>query len=245
MKSSLRKQSISTAIVWRLGALLVALGGLFAFTSWYLLAQSFDAAEGAGYRENALRVGTLLEHDQETLATTLVDYAKWDDALRFVEGRNPGFIVDNFTPSSLVNLQIDAVVIMGAGSHRLASLKLNADKSLSPLTEAELTLYEDSIGRANKGPITKSLQLGGHPALLAETEVTDTAQTRSSSARISFLRYLDGPYQAGIQALTGVDFELIPAGPEVPRGAQVFRTAGRWQALLPLQHSTLQVSMKG
>ena len=66
--------------------------------------------------QDAQRTRELLVNEQAQLQLTLLDYAMWDEACAFLQGKAPRFLKENLTESSLARLRLSLAVFVTTGS---------------------------------------------------------------------------------------------------------------------------------
>lgn len=88
-----------------------ALGAMFG--ARWIVDDSFSKLEQTRAETEGERARRLLNQQMQGLAATARDYARWSDAVAYVEGRNPSFMADNFTvDSNMGYLRISEVLVL-------------------------------------------------------------------------------------------------------------------------------------
>src|SRR5579871_1452611 len=81
-----------------------------------LLTHSFEQIEHAEMQQKATQAYRAFEADLHQLQIGNRDYAEWDDAVAFLQTRNPQFLAANFTRETLAGLRVDvAWIVDGQG----------------------------------------------------------------------------------------------------------------------------------
>jgi diguanylate cyclase (GGDEF)-like protein len=206
----IHRASLGRWVLWRLALLLLCVGGLFLWLAQHILESRFDSFDAEVYRQELLRVDIALEQNQLALEKTIADYAYWDDAEQFIQGNNPDFVADNFTPDSMRNIEVHAMLITGLDAIPLTSLQLEEiPDELLPLLLPMLGQLAPTDARR----VSTTLQwLKGHAFLVSAVPVTDTQGERSPSGYLYFVRALHGAVLTRLRSLTLVPFELQPVG---------------------------------
>lgn len=207
-----RNDSIGRWVLYRLALLLLALGGLFCYLSMQMLDRRFDSSDAEHYRQELMRVSVAFDQERLSMASMIGDYARWDDAERFVAGENPDFIGVNFTVESLVNIRMTAYVIARTDGRPVASQMLTSygtmlDTPTTMLADLQPWLAKE-IRRGVEDTATALLWLKEKPYLLSVAPITDTARTREASGYMFFLRSLDDAYLDKMRRTTSTHFTL-------------------------------------
>lgn len=107
-------------------ALVLAIVGLCAggamLAARYIVLDSFEQIELERIEREGERARRVLKQQQLSLAATVRDYAFWDAAVGFVQGRNPDFMTENFGDENLGYLGISNVLVFDARGRVVASL---------------------------------------------------------------------------------------------------------------------------
>ncbi len=132
--------------------LISAIGG-FCVLSFLIIERvitpAFDDLEMSAARTDLIRAERAIQNDLETLSKVTLDWSAWDDMYNFVEGTNPAFEKSNLNHSSLVNLDLDMLVVHSAKNEyvwgRLLIDEREVDISyLGVLEDDQLTQIEDA-----------------------------------------------------------------------------------------------------
>lgn len=94
---------------------LLAVTAVLVLLSWFILhrtvAPAFEELELSAAHTNLVRVQRAIHEDLDQLSSVVGDWAPWDDAYAFVQGRYPGFVKSNLDRPTLANLELDLLVI--------------------------------------------------------------------------------------------------------------------------------------
>jgi hypothetical protein len=94
------------AVIGLTFAVLVA--SLYWLTSHYLH-NSFGEVEQQDTRRNVDRAQSALEDSLARLDTTAGDWAGWDAAYLFIQGKHPGFIAESLTPGTISGINVNLI----------------------------------------------------------------------------------------------------------------------------------------
>ncbi|WP_374638986.1 ATP-binding protein [Hydrogenophaga sp.] len=124
------------------------------------ISRSFAALEDERALHEGERARRILSQQAQELLTTTIDYAYWDDAVRFVRGQDDAFLDDNITEDNMKYLRVSEVLVLdGTGQPKAAARLVDGE---------ELQLV-------SSGLLPKLLQLG--QPLLADASGTSTLRT--------------------------------------------------------------------
>lgn len=124
------------------------------------ISRSFAALEDERALHEGERARRILSQQAQELLTTTIDYAYWDDAVRFVRGQDDAFLDDNITEDNMKYLRLSEVLVLdGTGQPKAAARLVDGE---------ELQLV-------SSGLLPKLLQLG--QPLLADASGMSTLRT--------------------------------------------------------------------
>lgn len=124
------------------------------------ISRSFAALEDERALHEGERARRILSQQAQELLTTTIDYAYWDDAVRFVRGQDDAFLDDNITEDNMKYLRLSEVMVLdGTGQPKAAARLVDGE---------ELQLV-------SSGLLPKLLQLG--QPLLADASGMSTLRT--------------------------------------------------------------------
>lgn len=79
------------------------------------VAPAFANLEKATAEKNIVRAERAIQNDLQNLSAIVGDWAPWDDAHAYARGDNPGFPRSNLDLTTMINLDVDLLVIYDAG----------------------------------------------------------------------------------------------------------------------------------
>jgi two-component system, NtrC family, sensor kinase len=112
--------SLRIKVIGSLALLFAALSVAAFLIQLRVVEPSFARLERANARTAMRRVDYAIDRDLETLQNDATDWANWEDAYRFVLGRNPKFVATNFTHTAIAQIQIDSILIVDLKGRILA-----------------------------------------------------------------------------------------------------------------------------
>lgn len=131
---------------WALVLAIVGLASLGAmFGARHIVTDSFGQLETERASREGERARRLLHQQLMGLSSTVKDYAQWVEAVRFVQGRAPAFMDENFDESNMGYLRISEVMVFDKKGALKASLTLNADGVLGTVPADRASRYFESV----------------------------------------------------------------------------------------------------
>jgi two-component system, NtrC family, sensor kinase len=112
--------SIRSKVIGSLALLFAALSVAAFLIQLRVVQPSFVRLERANARTAMKRVNYAIDRDLQTLQIDATDWANWQDAYRFVHGRNPKFVATNFTHSAIAQIEVDSILIVDLNGRVLA-----------------------------------------------------------------------------------------------------------------------------
>lgn len=180
-------------------ALLVTLFALLAAAQFLvqnrILLPSFTALERQAALTDMDRAVFAIRYEVEQLAISAADYGNWIDTYRFMEKRDPNYIVDNFKTSTLASLRVDALAVVdlhgsflySAGVDRDSGASLGLDVFARGHLPASANL-ESAV--ATGQPLTGILATDHGPMLVALSPILDGNATGPHRGMMLFGRLL-------------------------------------------------------
>lgn len=112
---------IRSKVMILLTLLFVVLCGVAILFQELIVMPSFQKLEQRNAQIAMNRVRTSVEHDQETFAVQIMDWANWSELHEFVRGNFSDFGLRNVTPAAMGVVQADAIWIANLDGHVLLS----------------------------------------------------------------------------------------------------------------------------
>jgi two-component system cell cycle sensor histidine kinase/response regulator CckA len=94
------------------------------------LSRSFADLEQEEATQEGDRAKRLLEQQLQDLISTAKDYGYWDDAVKFVQGEDDAFLVDNITEENLTTLRMAEVLVLDQQAQVKAAARLTHGQGL-------------------------------------------------------------------------------------------------------------------
>ncbi len=91
----------------------------------FFLLHSFQTLENERATRDLNRVNQALKQNSSTLYTYATDWSHWTDAYRFMEGKNPLFIANNFKIPAFINSDINLMTYWNKEGNQVAGKAIN------------------------------------------------------------------------------------------------------------------------
>ncbi|WP_426414900.1 diguanylate cyclase domain-containing protein [Aestuariirhabdus sp. LZHN29] len=191
-------------------ALLLPLSHHFAHE---LIFPSFVSLEKQRLKSDRDALDSSLALRVNSVRSTALDWAQWDDTYEFIAGKNDAYIEDNLEINSLANLDVNGLIYLDLSGRVVHSINIDLEKmSLRPLPVSLLRylksgalFFEEGKPRAISG----LLAVDGLLVALAAEPVTDSNQNSASNGVLLVLRFLDRSVLQETERLVGTPFELV------------------------------------
>lgn len=172
----------------------------------------FDAYERSGAVDDWARVQAVVLRDSQTLSEFTQDYAFWDDSYAFVTQAEGSYMDDNFSLSSMRNLRVQGVVVLGVRGQVLGVRRVHAGELVSTLpAELASELTGPAVLAQCQARSSSLLWLQEQPLMVAKVPARDTQATLPPQGCVLFLRALDDAYFDAVREFTGVTASLSEA----------------------------------
>ncbi len=138
-------------------------------------------------------------------------YAVWDDAYAFARGKDPAFTRDNFSAEALRQINVDAVLVLGAGDAILF-------ETPSSHTRVDRRLMHSVLGAAAAAPGLATTDNGvrsgivvapGQAAFVTVARIRRSDGGGDSPGRIVFVRRIDEARVQHLEARTDTPLDLL------------------------------------
>jgi sensor domain CHASE-containing protein len=173
------------------------------------VAPAFDNLELASAEKNIARVEKAIQNDLRNLSAIVGDWAPWDDAHAFARGENPGFPKSNLDLATMINLDVDLVIIYDVNGTVLWShLLRNGEKadysSLGVLNkdnpQSAALIYHTRLDSRVEGLV----QTGLGPMQLSSQPIITSSKAGPVAGTMLMGRFFDTETMAALQERTEV-----------------------------------------
>lgn len=205
---------LRTRILISLGAILVVMLAAMFLTIVNFVFEETKAIERNAMAGNIDRVLGALKRDQDSLQTSVGDYASWDDTYQFAQDNNQKYIDANFGSSSFINLHVDLVAVLNDRRELVYARHIDWRKGEElevPANLQELFLYhEDLFEMENpKDKYTDIVRLNGQLMFLAARPIVTSEYQGPIRGTLIMMRHLDGNYIQDLSSLTQLNLGLL------------------------------------
>lgn len=180
------------------------------------VSQSFTELEEEEARRNSDRVQRAISSELRHMARNALDWANWDDAYEFVDGRRPEFVEDNLYPETLKNLQVHLMYIYDRAGRIAwgAAYDLETGAPLAIPQFAPGALRPDNPLLVNTAPetVTTGIMLtDAGPMLVVASPIVPSEKVAPAKGTFVFGRLLDAALIDRIGQQVNVEFEVTAA----------------------------------
>jgi diguanylate cyclase (GGDEF)-like protein len=216
-------ESLDAKVV-RLTLVVLALAGIAQIAVFgFSIFRQFSSLEKMASAEDLERFEAAVEAEKASLAELARDYAGWDDARSYVEGRNPRFADENFMPDWTDVARLDKVMVLSPGAEVLWSGQRIGD-AFSKLAGADPdgggvapgSVFVPLVGAATDAPRFAFEKTGNGLLLSCAYPVTSSDYSAPPRGWIYFARRLDERILGRISERSGLGVELLAAAPPLP-----------------------------
>lgn len=124
---------------------------------------SFSQLETEHAEREGERAKRVLNQQVQGLSATTQDYAYWADAVEFVHGKRPDFMVDNFDVDNMGSLRISEVLVFDRQGRAMATVKREDKERLIKLTPERIaplqTLAMQVMERSDPKVVLQTLRV--------------------------------------------------------------------------------------
>lgn len=198
-----RRGSLRFRIGLVVGGAMLLFAGIFLVLSSWILTDYFGRVQNNFTREHLTQFATVLNREAKAKLRLVRDYAQWDEAYEYMEGRFPQFVEENFLPE--VNTSGQDLVLFYDASKNLRSFicPFNAPRldempeGVNPQELAQSRLLEPQ-------PRAGLIETPTGLMLLAASPITRSNSTGNSPGWIVFGMFLTPPRLSEMAQVAGI-----------------------------------------
>ena len=188
-------------------------------TSYRLVTTRFHALETAEARTNVERVNNELDNALHGIATTVGDWAPWDDTYQFAADLNPDYIDNNLSLDSFKVLRLNFILIFDARDELIFRqfYDLHGDRKVAPdpaVINAIASQRQLFRHVSEKSRISGLVMTPSSPVLLASAPIVTSKFTGPVRGTLIFGGYLDPQKVARIGEQTRLLLQMQPCSGE-------------------------------
>lgn len=168
------------------------------FGARWIVGDSFSRLEQERAETEGERARRLLGQQMHGLAATARDYARWSDAVAYAEGKDPGFMADNFTvDSNMGYLRISEVLVLDRKGRILGNVSVDEQDTLSELPPERsrqlVALGSSVMAEKDRDFVLQSYVVrDGHLDLVVATTIRDPAVANDAAHGVMLMvRHFD------------------------------------------------------
>lgn len=199
-----------------LGVTFAVLFGIIVGISLYLYMDELGNLEYQQTERQVNQVKNLLANEQDDLASTLHDWAYWDETYNFAAGHDPAYITRNLNGNSLQILRLNLFMLADPSGNPVYGARVDPATGIQEPLPADLTgalppahpfLNHTSLTSTKAG----YLLLPEGPVIIASTQVLTSYQTGPATGVLVMGRSLDPKFFARLDRVTGTEVTLHAA----------------------------------
>jgi PAS domain S-box-containing protein len=197
------------------GAVLSAFFLVLLVCAKLFILERFTELEEEQTRRNMERVMDGVGSELTAIERTVVDWAEWDDARRFLLDGNPAFAKRNLTYKTIDNLKVSVIVLVtNEGKIRFAGEADSAAERLIPVREGLRSHFLPGsplmVRASPRKSITGILLLPEGPLLVSCRPILDSFGKGPSPGLLLMGRQLDSTETGYIGRTAHISFSLLP-----------------------------------
>lgn len=205
---------LRTRIPISLGAILVVMLAAMFLTIVNFVFEETKAIERNAMAGNIDRVLGALERDEDSLQTSVGDYAAWDDTYQFAQDNNQEYIDANFGSSSFVNLHVNLVAVLNDKRELVYARHLDWRKGQElevPANLQDLFQYHEDLFELDdpKDKYTDIVRLNGQLMFLAARPIVTSEYLGPIRGTLVMMRRLDENYIQDLSSLTQLSLSVL------------------------------------
>ncbi|MCL6417725.1 diguanylate cyclase [Aestuariirhabdus sp. Z084] len=209
----LNRLSLRNRLLLAIALALVLLLPVSSYLAHLLIAPSFMALEKQRLQRDKASIESALQQRIEWIDGAALDWAHWNDTYDFVNGNNERFIPDNLDLDSVVNLDLNWVLIMDRTGKVLANITVDLNQQrLQPLPPQLMTLPDQKhlfLDGDKPRAFSGLYAIDGLLLSAAVEPITDSARRAAPNGLLLMARFMDASVLSDIQQVTGTRFRLL------------------------------------
>lgn len=203
---------VRTKISFLTVCILAALGALSLFAARWFVLGIFDRLERESAAGQALRAAALIRTSAEGLASTLGDWALWDDSYAFAGGERPGYPEENFQVETLVNLDVNLVAFIGPDASLVYAKAVDLAGGVEePVPRDMVELLRGwTYNASGPGRASGLVVIAGLPWLVAVSPVLPTGGNGTPRGLMAMARRIDDRFVGNLSEILGLPVSVTP-----------------------------------
>ncbi len=175
-------------------AIMATIAAVLTLYSQTVLLKKFEIIEQKQVESNQEQISSSLDRELSNLASTVKDYAVWDDTYQFTQDRNIEFIITNITQDNFNTLNLSYWLITDINGEIIFSQEntFGKLKDLSPYISNDLK--QNDLLIPENGDYQGLVLISGQPLLIASHTITPPDDPNSVGGLMLIARKLDDGY---------------------------------------------------
>ncbi|MBZ0294632.1 MAG: HAMP domain-containing protein [Anaerolineae bacterium] len=211
-------------------ALLISVALLYGLTEQMLLS-SYTQLEVQNVEANIERASSAIKNRLTQLSGTVADWAYWDDTYYFIQGENDSYINDNMMDDTLVNLDLNAVVLLNSDGdivyQKMMDLQTGEEIAFPTALAAKLAQQHYLLDLDNlDDQVTGLVESGDEVMVTAMRHILDSQGDGPIEGTLIFGQYLDAPHVEAFSSALRLALTTYPIeGDQLPADAIAAKSA--------------------
>ena len=182
-----------------------------ALLSYSVLINSYSRLEKAEINTDTERVMSAIDNDIANLNKTTHDWSSWDDTYYFALGNNEAYLDSNLNSSSLVNLNINSIIIFNNSGGVAGSKSVDLNREIEVETDSQiLTQISENpklFFNMSANSSVEGFMKGSYgPVILVARPIMKSDETGSVAGIIVFTKNFDPDFIEEIREVTNLYF---------------------------------------
>jgi len=211
---------------------LVAISGIFfvALFSIILLRALFmnyaEKAENTIVNQDFHRAISIIQREESSLESTVMDWAYWDDTFRYLDGTNREYVDVNLYDNTLTSLNLNYMGFYNLKGDTVFAKTNGIDSAKESMFKEELfqSLQEEEYYKSllsSSTPITGIMMISGEPLIISISPVTTSNMESPSNGFVVFCKLIDQTFIDYLKTVLKVDIEF--SSEQAPEIIEVFK----------------------
>jgi signal transduction histidine kinase len=180
-----------------------------------ILVPQYEAMDRNTAVSTALRARAALQREATALATSVSDWANWDDTFTYATRLNPDYVENNLSPNALETIHVDELIIADLKGEVVRSHKAQVDvnvalPSLATSGRIPTALWPEQSELTPRNKISAVVETDFGPAIIAMSRITDSRYQQVADKALILVRRVDAALVSDLQRQSDTTFLLEP-----------------------------------
>ncbi|GEM_PF-1720339 len=177
--------------------------------SYFVLINSYSRLEKAEINTDTERVMNAIDNDIANLNKTTHDWSSWDDTYYFALGNNEAYLDSNLNSSSLVNLNVNSIIIFnnsrGIAGSKSVDLNREIEIATDPHILTQISENPKLFFNMSENSSVEGFMKGSYgPVILVARPILKSDETGPEAGIIVFAKNFDSDFIEEIKEVTNL-----------------------------------------